>query len=82
MILMIFFFFPLASYEVHALYIDGWKPRLKSFEELPLYDSKSLSSHDSAFKLELKSLHSKLDYKILGLEETFPVITSFKNNYV
>ena len=75
-------FFTLASHEDQALHIDGWKPRLESFEELPPYDSKSLSSHDSAPKLELKSLPSKLKYTYLGPEETFPVIISSKLDFL
>ena len=70
MILMMIFF-PSTSHEDHALYIEGWKPRLESFEELPPYDSKSLPSHDSAPKLELKSLPSEVKYAFLRTEETF-----------
>ena len=41
-------FFTLASHEDHDQYMDGWKPRLKIFEEIPPLNFESLSSFDCA----------------------------------
>ena len=56
-----------------VLEVNGWAPK---FEPLPPIEDRALPSEERPHKLELKPLPSHLKYAFLGVEETFPVITS------